>query len=106
MVTVMALQHKNVAIVVRNRTLKKPVFDRLCDSLSALRHWCHDYRINIDVCDTKVPTEMYWQSYCYIETDQFMIRVTEESVTENVERFLDDYDLPHDSVTIAPIKLG
>lgn len=89
------------AVSVRNRSLGIDDFNALCDRLSALRKWCHDYRIVRDFDATIYP--LYWNSYSYTLFDEAYI--AQVSVQEDVNRFLESKDLPADSVKVLIVNV-
>lgn len=95
---------KWLAVRVINNNLPRFRFNKLCDTLSRLRRCCLDYRM-IDGHETMPNGKIFWQSTSYDATDTYMVRVAEESVTDDVKKFLKQNNLSDDSVSIETIKL-
>lgn len=77
------------AVRVSNIDLSKKDFDKLCDELSRLRIYAHDYRMVSDFDESKYP--LYWQSGTYDEAStpcKYMDLMLED-ITTNIDRYFD-----------------
>lgn len=79
---------------VYNKGMETGLFNELCDSLSSLRHWCHDYRLVRNF--NPIKEKPYWCSYP--RNDQMLIDAEYESVKEDVEVFCGKHGLIFDDV--------
>ena len=86
------------AIQATNQSLPVNIFDALCDELSRLRHYCHDYRILQDF-DPAIHSR-YWQSATYLDSETMLIDAAYQAVFETTKKFCKQHDFPETSVLV------
>ena len=86
------------AIQVTNQSLPIDIFNSLCDELSRLRHYCHDYRIWHDF-DPAIHNR-YWQSTTYLDSETMLINATYQAVSDTTKKFCKQHDFPETSVLV------
>lgn len=87
-----------IAIKVTNKKMSIKMFDVLCDKLSELRKYCHDYRI---VKDFDISTDnQYWESSTYLDTDTLLINAAYDSVLYDVREFCNKFGVPKSYVSV------
>lgn len=86
------------AIQVTNQSLPIDIFNNLCDELSRLRHYCHDYRIWHDF--NPAIHNRYWQSTTYLDSETMLIDATYQAVSVTIKKFCKQHDFQETSVLV------